>query len=184
MKLKIILLVVVAVVALASLLGFVYFQENKAIKNIQSFAECAQNGFPVQESYPRQCRTPDGRSFVEEITQPIQPLVNDLITVSVPQAHATVTSPLSVAGQARGFWFFEASFPIELRGSAGEIVANGTAHATGDWMTEDFVPFTATLNFVNPTIQNGELILRKDNPSGLAEHDDQLVVPVIIGVSK
>lgn len=32
-----------------------------------SFEECAAQGNPVMESYPRQCRTPDGRIFVEEI---------------------------------------------------------------------------------------------------------------------
>lgn len=37
---------------------------------INSFEECAAV-YPVMESYPRQCRTPDGRHFVEEIEQPI-----------------------------------------------------------------------------------------------------------------
>ena len=34
---------------------------------IDSFEECASAGNPVMESYPRQCRTSDGRNFVEEI---------------------------------------------------------------------------------------------------------------------
>ena len=34
---------------------------------IDSFEECVLSGHPVMESYPRQCRTDDGRSFVEEI---------------------------------------------------------------------------------------------------------------------
>jgi hypothetical protein len=38
---------------------------------ISSFDECAAAGYPVMESYPRQCRTPDGRHFTEEIEQPI-----------------------------------------------------------------------------------------------------------------
>ena len=37
---------------------------------IDSFEECAAR-YPVLESYPRQCNTPDGRHFVEEIDQPI-----------------------------------------------------------------------------------------------------------------
>lgn len=44
-------------------------------------------------------------------------------------------------------------------------------------MTEEFVPFTATLRFTSPG-GHGTLILRKDNPSGLPEHDDALVIPV------
>jgi eight-cysteine-cluster-containing protein len=34
---------------------------------IASFEECEAAGNPVMESYPRQCRTPDGRIFVEEL---------------------------------------------------------------------------------------------------------------------
>lgn len=34
---------------------------------ISSFEECLNAGYPVLESYPRQCKTPDGLSFVEEI---------------------------------------------------------------------------------------------------------------------
>jgi hypothetical protein len=46
-------------------------------------------------------------------------------------------------------------------------------------MTADFVPFTATLNFTKPSYgNNGFLILKKDNPSGLPEHDDALEIQV------
>ena len=34
---------------------------------ITNFAECAKAGYPVMESYPRQCRVPGGELFVEEI---------------------------------------------------------------------------------------------------------------------
>lgn len=37
---------------------------------VTNFDECAAAGNPVMESYPRQCRTEDGRLFVEEIPQP------------------------------------------------------------------------------------------------------------------
>ncbi|HWO07798.1 MAG TPA: hypothetical protein VNM40_04455 [Candidatus Paceibacterota bacterium] len=35
---------------------------------VTNFEECAAAGNPVMESYPRQCRTADGRLFVEEIS--------------------------------------------------------------------------------------------------------------------
>jgi len=35
--------------------------------SIDSFEECVAAGNPVMESYPRQCRTPDGKHFVETI---------------------------------------------------------------------------------------------------------------------
>jgi hypothetical protein len=34
---------------------------------VNSFEECAAAGYPVAESYPRRCTTPDGRSFVEAV---------------------------------------------------------------------------------------------------------------------
>jgi hypothetical protein len=37
------------------------------VYDIDSFEECAAAGYPVMESYPRQCRTPDGRTFVSLI---------------------------------------------------------------------------------------------------------------------
>ncbi len=34
---------------------------------VENFDECVAMGYPVMESYPRQCRTPDGRTFTEEV---------------------------------------------------------------------------------------------------------------------
>ena len=36
---------------------------------INSFEDCVAAGNPVMESYPRQCRTEDGKHFVEEISK-------------------------------------------------------------------------------------------------------------------
>lgn len=37
---------------------------------ITNFEECAKAGYPVAESYPRECRTPDGGLFVEKVSNP------------------------------------------------------------------------------------------------------------------
>lgn len=37
------------------------------INTINSFEECAKAGYPILESYPRQCGLPNGKSFVENI---------------------------------------------------------------------------------------------------------------------
>ena len=34
--------------------------------SITTFDECASAGYPVMESYPEQCRTPDGRTFMND----------------------------------------------------------------------------------------------------------------------
>jgi len=46
--------------------------EETSTSSINSFRGCEQAGYPIMESYPRQCRTPDGRTFVEDIPEPIE----------------------------------------------------------------------------------------------------------------
>jgi len=104
---------------------------------------------------------------------------DDLIQVYSPGPGDYIESPLTIFGQARGNWFFEATFPLVLVDWDGLIIAEGYATAQGDWMTIDYVPFTAELEFVRPIVKdNGVLILRKDNPSGLPANDDALEVSV------
>ncbi len=106
----------------------------------------------------------------------------DLIKLTSPQPLETVSSTIEIKGEARGYWFFEASFPIVAVDWDGRIVGEGIATADGDWMTEDFVPFTAKVEYYIPDdiySKNGALILKRDNPSGLPENDDALEIPVI-----
>lgn len=57
---------------------FLYAQGNyqkktqRMVPDIASFEECAAAGYPVMESYPEQCRTPDGRTFTR-VTADIVP---------------------------------------------------------------------------------------------------------------
>ncbi len=107
----------------------------------------------------------------------------DLIRLDSPRPGAEIKNPLTITGQARGYWYFEASFPVFLVDWDGKIIAQGIATAKDNWMTEDFVPFEAKLEFVadkNAYSNRGALILRKDNPSGLPEYDDALEIPVLI----
>jgi len=101
------------------------------------------------------------------------------IIVAQPKPNETITSPLEVEGRARGSWFFEASFPIKLVGETdNDLITTGIAQAQGDWMTNDFVSFKATLEFGPTKAKTGILILEKDNPSGLPENARQIEIPV------
>lgn len=110
------------------------------------------------------------------------------IVVDEPRPFEVVTSPLIVKGKARGTWYFEASFPIVLTDWDGKIIAEHYAEANGEWMTTDLVPFEGMLDFESPVFEGadkdhfsrrGYLILKKDNPSGLPEHDDALEIPIL-----
>jgi len=143
---------------------------------INNFKECVSAGYPVLESYPRQCKTPDGKSFTEDIGNELEK--SDLIKIDNPRPNQIIESPLFVKGEARGNWYFEASFPAKLFDDNGFLLGITPAQALGNWMTEDFVPFNVILPFAVPSTSKGRLILEKDNPSGLPEHADELRIPV------
>lgn len=104
------------------------------------------------------------------------PAVSEVI-IDSPAANATVTSPLVVKGIARNNWFFEASLPVVLQDADGNVLAQAPGQAKTDWMQEGLIEFEATLNF-STSATSGKLIIRKDNPSGLPEHDGSVEIPV------
>lgn len=110
---------------------------------------------------------------------------NPMITLNSPTADEVVESPLMITGEARGMWYFEATFPIVLTDWDGRIIAEHYATASGTWMTEDFVPFSAEVAFESPYqagdpefMQRGSLILQRANPSDLPENDAAIEIPV------
>jgi hypothetical protein len=104
----------------------------------------------------------------------------DLIRVELPFPEAVTGKDFSVIGEARGTWYFEASFPIELFDKNGALLATAVAQAQDDWMTENFVPFKADFNVPESYIGPATLVLKKDNPSGLPEHDASISFPITI----
>lgn len=173
---KIIFVVVILIIAI---LGISFFKNQKTIV-ITNFTECVTAGYPVMESYPRQCQA-NGQVFVEEveILGQLEQEKSDLIRLTSVHEGDYITSPLMITGEARGTWFFEASFPVFLVNWDGLIIAQGIAQAQAEWMTEDFVPFVVNLEFTKPEYKNnGALIFKKDNPSGLPEHDDALEISI------
>ena len=105
----------------------------------------------------------------------------DLIRVDNLESESNIISPLIVTGEARGTWYFEASFPIEIRSAQGDVIGQGYAQAKTEWMTTDFVAFQSIpITFTaEPAGSAGTLVLKKDNPSGLPENEDQLLIPVV-----
>lgn len=102
-----------------------------------------------------------------------------MIKLDLVRPGVTVLPKFIVSGEARGPWYFEASFPVEVLDKDGKQIAQGIAEAQGEWMTEKFVPFRAEVN-VGDYAGRATLILKKDNPSGMPENDASLSVPVEI----
>ncbi len=157
--------IVSILVVLAVLIGFLFV--------------VGKNRMPTTDDLPSTTEVP------ADVLAHIQSKAN-LIVVDSPVPLGNITSPIVVRGKARGTWYFEASFPIDIVNWDGLIIGQGHAEAQGDWMTEEFVPFIGTIEFTEPAIQGelgkrGTIIFRKDNPSGLAEHDDALEIPITFG---
>lgn len=183
MKKRTIVSGVVVALAVVVTVWFFFFRPQEIVApTVLSFEDCVAAGYPVMESYPRQCRTPDGRTYAEEITPPISynnATANNIVATT-PGPGAVVGKEFSVIGQARGPWFFEASFPIEVLDKDGKQLAIGIAQAQGEWMTENFVPFRADIKVPESYIGKATLVMRKDNPSGLLEHDASISYPITI----
>lgn len=178
-----------------AILGLLFFALNTYIYNekqadttyidpatVLSFEDCAAAGYQVTEGMRRHCTTPDGRVYTEETPEKTT-YVNatpDMITVSLPFPGAVTGKEFSVMGEARGNWFFEASFPITLLDKDGKVLATAVAQAQGDWMTTEFVPFTAEIKAPESYMGAATLVLKKDNPSGLPENDGSVSFPITI----
>lgn len=140
---------------------------------VTSFAECQGAGYPVSESSPEVCRTPDGKTFVKASEEKSPEVV-----VEIPKSGDLIKSPLTVKGKAKGSWFFEANIPVTLKDQSGKVLAQKGFQAKGDWMATGYVEFEGLLTFTAPTTQYGTLQIEKDNPSGLEINDGSFVVPV------
>ena len=173
-------------IALTLILIGTWFVFPRTVENsapiVLSFEDCVKAGYPVMESHPRQCRMPDGRIYAEELPEKItyRNASADNIVVDLPFPGAVTGKDFSVVGKARGTWFFEASFPIEVLDTDGKFLAVGIAQAQGEWMTKEFVPFKADIKVPQSYIGKATLVLKKDNPSGLPEHDASISFPITI----
>lgn len=157
-------------------------QTDAKLANIKSYEDCAAAGYPIVEADPRQCLLPDGRTYAQEVQQ--KPSYNnatrDMIYVENPYPGAVVGKTFTLKGAARGNWYFEASFPVEVRDKNGKVLVQQPVQAQGDWMTSDFVPFSSVIKIPQSYIGPATIILHKDNPSGLPQNDAALSIPITI----
>jgi hypothetical protein len=154
---------------------------------VLSFEDCVAAGYPVMESDPRQCKTPDGRTYAEEPTEEeraaqityVRASANSVV-VDTPRPGDVTGKEVTIKGRARGTWYFEASFPIEILDKNGNRLAMAPAQAQGEWMTENFVPFSVTMKVPDSYIGLATVVLHRDNPSGMPENDASVSFPIVI----
>ncbi len=183
-KHKIIMWVIICVVIVAALFvaylklcqdDWCFVFQWQKIKYTNSFAECETRGFPILETYPRVCKS-GNKTFTEDVGA--KPFISENVIITQPLLNTSVKSPAFIKGEAKGTWFFEASFPITIEDENGQTLGGGIAQAKADWMTTGFVPFESTITFKTPTTATGYIIFSKDNPSGLPENDASQKMPI------
>lgn len=121
--------------------------------------------------------TADGVLVAETIDVTNEPDV----LIFQPQRGAVVTSPIQLSGEARGTWYFEASFSARIENSQGDVIAEVPVQAQGEWMTEDYVPFETEIEYSSASVtpgSSGALVIEKANPSGLPENADEIEIPI------
>ena len=181
--------VLVAFIALATVGAVALYILNQSSSRTQSTA-CTMDamlcpdGSAVGRTGPDCAFAPCLQTEMTHTPSDVQATIDakrDRIVLNTPTPGARVTSPIMLEGLARGMWYFEASFPVVVTDWDGLIIGEGIATAQSEWMTENFVPFTATVTFTlqaDTPYRRGTIILKRDNPSGLPEHDDALEIPV------
>lgn len=186
------LIVIVVLVVLVVGLGSWLLVRLFTPPSVTSYAECVAAGYPILETYPEQCRTPDGRTFTNPDATPLPAPPTSTgeftseggIPITVDEwTEQPVTSPLTLSGEVPGTWSFEASFPVQLLDAEGRVLGDAAAQLNGDWMTDEMVPFSVTVEFESPPGDgaDGFLTLVKANASGLPEHDDSVRIPITFG---
>ena len=131
------------------------------------------------ESVPAVSNVPDTNTPTSAAQATYMNADENMIRVTTPQPGAIVPSTFTVSGQARGNWYFEASFPLEVVDRNGAQLLILPVQAQGEWMTTEFVPFTTQI--IVPNYKGAAtLVLHKDNPSGLPENDASVSIPITI----
>ena len=109
--------------------------------------------------------------------------LKDKIIILSPKANQEISSPVSISGQARGGWFFEGSFPVEIYDNNKKLLGSGPVNfvqrnPTDTWMTENFIDFKGDIKFSQPATGRGYILFKKDNPSGNPAMDESLRLDV------
>lgn len=175
MKIKIILYLLIAIILTCMATSCIILDRFRATSE-ESDVDINEQDTAAGEEETDATNTEAGTSEDKEIDE--SDMLSDLIIVTAPLPDQLITSPLIITGEARGTWFFEANFPVSLLDSNENVLALHYAETEEEWMTEDFISFTATIEFDDPQTATGFLVLDKNNPSDIREHDAQLIIPV------
>ena len=96
----------------------------------------------------------------------------------LPVSNVVLSSSTSISGKIDRSWVFEGSFPFEIIDSQGKIILEGIG-SSPDWSDGDSFYVDFVINFkLTSKVNNGFLIVRNDNPSGLPQNNKSYKTPL------
>jgi hypothetical protein len=119
------------------------------------------------------------KSPIPQINKEILGNKQDLVFFSVSPGQK-VSGSLKVIGSIRNAYFFEANILINILDSNKNILKNGYANATSDWMTIEPVSFEGNIDLSGLPKGDAYIEIHNDNASGLSENDKNILIPIII----
>lgn len=90
----------------------------------------------------------------------------------------TIDRVMTIEGEAKGPWYFEADFPVVAKDTSGNTIDTFIATAQSNWMTTNFVPFEVDIDLSGYSGNTAILEFQKDNPSGESQNDDSYSIQV------
>jgi len=104
--------------------------------------------------------------------------------INTPNLSSPISNPVTITGKISPSFIFESVFPIIIKDANGKQIAKANAHVLSrEAMDQPMIPFTVTFHFSNPTTHTGTIIIKNDNPSGLAKYEKLRIFNVIFNNS-
>lgn len=155
--------ILIGVLAVALAAAVWVLSRQVTMRATNSFEECVAHGFPVMESYPRQCRAGD-RVFVEKIPPVSATSTSPVSTITPPAQERSPSATISASGRIRVYMpnpgdviglpleisgdgqLFEGAWNYRIRDARGVVILE--RHATaGEADLDGFRSFRELVNY-------------------------------------
>lgn len=145
-------ILILMIVLVASVLYLCKPKSRLTPQDITSFDDCARAGYPIMESYPERCRTPDGRSFTKQL-----PLTNDLQRENMEEIGLSFEHPKDLV------------YRKEIADDNGRIRTAGFFLTKGADDKPEYQLYGLYIQFQDATEQDLELAKREMDPATIKE---------------
>jgi hypothetical protein len=142
---------------------------------ILTFEDCANAGYLVVDTIPRECHAKNGQFYVELDNHKA---LLDYIVVTNPKPDDLVSSPFKVEGQAKGVWYENNKLTVKLTDLDGHVIAEKPMYALSDPTKDAMVPFTGAFDFPATNLERVKLLIEKASTVDIPGKNGPLVIPL------